>query len=265
MEPERTWLASMADAYDRHLGPAVFGPYAADLAARAVTHAPRRVLELAAGTGEVTRALAAALPEAALTATDLNRAMVELGSQRVPSAHWQVADALDLPFSAGTYELVACQFGVMFFPDKVAGLREATRVLVPDGNLLVSTWAGIETHAFAAALASALERVLPHDPPTFVAAIPHGYADPELFASDIARAGLEDISVESVTLMGSAPSAAELALGFCTGTPLRAQLAARGDVDELTDRVAAQMGAELGPGPVTGTMTAYVAQARKPS
>ena len=146
----------------------------------------------------------------------------------------------------------------MFFPDKVAGLREAARVLVPGGRLLISSWAEAEQHLFATALVRALERVLPLDPPTFVARVPHGYADPDRVVADVRAAGFAGVAVEAVTLTGTSPAAADVALGFCTGTPLRAGLEERGDLDVLTRAVAAEMTAELGEGPVSGAMTAYV-------
>ena len=129
----------MPEAYDRWLVPAVFHPFAVDFARRAARHAPRRVLEIAAGTGVLTRELVTVIPAAEVTATDLNAAMADLGSRRVPGAAWQQADALRLPFGDDQFDLVACQFGVMFFPDKPAAFREARRVLAPGGGLLFSS------------------------------------------------------------------------------------------------------------------------------
>src|SRR5437588_7111091 len=158
----------MPEAYERLLAPAVFQPFAADLARRASARRPRRVLELAAGTGLLTTELLAASASADVTATDLNAAMVELGRQRAPDAAWRQADAMDLPFDAGQFDLVLCQFGAMFFPDKQAAFAEMCRVLTPDGAALLSTWAALDTHAFQAALVAGLERAFPNDPPTFM-------------------------------------------------------------------------------------------------
>src|SRR3954462_14793955 len=107
----------MSAAYDEYLVPAVFRPYADDLAARVARYRPPAVLELAAGTGVLTQAVAARLPETQITATDLNVAMVDVGSVHVPTATWRQADAMQLPFEDAVFDLVACQFGVMFFPD----------------------------------------------------------------------------------------------------------------------------------------------------
>lgn len=141
----------MPVAYDRWLAPAVFQPFAVDLAQRAARLSPRRVLEIAAGTGVLTRELVASIPAAEITATDLITAMVEFGSRQVPAAAWQVANALHLPFDDKQFDLVVCQFGVMFFPDKAAAFGEARRVLTGGGRVLFNAWGTVRTHGFAAA------------------------------------------------------------------------------------------------------------------
>jgi SAM-dependent methyltransferase len=253
----------MPDVYDRLLGPTVFRPYAVDLGARAAAAGGRRVLELAAGTGLVTAELVARLPDAEVTATDLNAAMVELGRERVPGARWQQADALDLPFEAGQFDLAVCQFGVMFFPDRPAAFREARRVLTDEGTLLFNVWAAIETHDFGDAVESGLARLFPDDPPRFLSSVPHGYADPDAVVADAKAAGFREATIESVTLTGEAVSASAVAEGFCMGTPLRAQIEARGDLAAAVDAAAAEVERRLGagPGPVAGRMTAYVVTA----
>ena len=253
----------MPEAYERWLVPAVFRPFAVDLARRTARLAPRRVLEIAAGTGVLTRELAAAIPEAQLTATDLNAAMVKFGSREAPGAAWQQADVLHLPFAVEQFDLVVCQFGVMFFPDKPAAFREVRRVLAPGGKLLFSIWGTVDTHGFAAALLAGVKRAFPNDPPTFIAAVPHGYAEVDQAVADLAAGGLDCLSVEPVTLDGGSPSAADIAAGFCTGTPLRAAIEDRGDLAETTMIVSTEMTARLGDGPVTATMTAYVIEAQR--
>ena len=166
-----------------------------------------------------------------------------------------------LPFDAGQFDLIACQFGVMFFPDKPAAFAEARRVLTPDGTLLVSTWGSIDTHDFQAALVAGLERAFPEDPPTFMVSVPHGYADVDIVVGDLRAGGLDCVAVESVTLEGHAASAADLAVGYCTGTPLRPAIEARGDLATTTAVVAREMETRLGAGAVTGKMTAHVIEA----
>ena len=258
---ERLWVDSMPEAYERWLAPTVFQPFARDLARRVSARAPHRVLELAAGTGVLTRELVAAVASAEVTATDLNDAMVDFGRRQAPGAAWRQADAMALPFDAGQFDVVACQFGVMFFPDKPAAFAEARRVLTPEGTLLLSTWAAVDTHDFQAALVAGLERAFPEDPPTFMVSVPHGYADVDVVVADLRAGALDCVAVESVTLEGRAASAADVAAGYCTGTPLRPEIEVRGDLAAATAVVTSEMEARLGTGAVTGRMTAYIFEA----
>ncbi|MCU1672570.1 MAG: ubiE 4 [Frankiales bacterium] len=257
------WVGSMPELYDSRLGPALFAPYASELARRAAALAPATVLELAAGTGRVTTQLVRALPHAHVLATDLNDGMVAWGGAHVPGATWQQADAQQLDLPGGTVELVVCSFGVMFLPDRLRGYREVARVLAPQGALLLTVWDVVAANAFAQALVDALAVVLPEQTPDFVARIPHGYADPDRLRADLAEAGFQDVAVDRVVLLGRAPSAQVLAEGFCGGTPLRFALEQRGQLDELTARVAAELELRLGPGPVEGELAAYVVTARR--
>jgi SAM-dependent methyltransferase len=240
----------------------VFHPFAVGLARRAARLTPRRVLEIAAGTGVLTRELIAAIPAAKVTATDLNAAMVEFGSRRAPGAAWQQADALHLPFGDKRFDLVVCQFGVMFFTDRPAAFRETRRVLTPKGSLLFSTWGTVGTHGFAAALMAGVKRAFPDDPPMFIVAVPHGYSDIGQVAADLAAGGLDCVAAEPVTLDGHSGSAADVAAGFCTGTPLRMAIEDRGDLMAATAAISKEMTARLGNGAVTAKMTAYVVEAR---
>lgn len=260
-EADSVWGVSMSEAYERWLVPTVFRPFAADLALRTAAHAPRRVLELAAGTGALTRELVDTLDAAEVIATDLNEAMVGLGRVREPRAEWRRADAMQLPFEDGEFDVVACQFGVMFFPNKPAAFTEARRVLTPAGTLIMSTWGRLEEHDFQAALVAALEQVFPDDPPTFMVAVPHGYADLDAVVGDLSTGGLRCVHAEAVTLQGTAASAAEVAAGYCKGTPLRAGIEARGELEALTALIMKEMERQLGSAPVTGQMTAHVVEA----
>jgi SAM-dependent methyltransferase len=187
--------------------------------------------------------------------------MVDFGRQRVPGAVWQQADAMSLPFDDGQFDLVVCQLGVMFFPDKPAAFAEARRVVTPEGLMIISMWSTLDSHDFQAALVAGLEHAFPDDPPRFMTSVPHGYADVDVVVADLATGGLRCVGVESVTLEGHAESAADLAAGYCTGTPLRAEIEVRGDLAATTAVVADQMEARLGAGRVTGMMTAHVFEA----
>jgi SAM-dependent methyltransferase len=252
----------MSAAYDDLLVPAVFRPYAEELAARVAQLAPRVVLELAAGTGALTLAMLARLPEAQVTATDLNVAMVDVGSARVPAATWQQADAMQLPFDDATFDVVACQFGVMFFPDRPAAYAEVARVLRPGGTFVFSTWGPLATHEVETTVLAALAERFPEDPPTFLARIPHGYHDAELIAADLASGGFQGVQVDTVVLDCTGRTAAELARGYCRGTPLRPEIEARGDLESSIPVVASALARQFGTGQVTGAMSALVVTAR---
>jgi len=252
----------MSTAYDEHLVPAVFRPYADDLADRVARHRPRDVLELAAGTGVLTAAMLARLPEARVTATDLNVAMVDVGSARVPAARWQQADAMQLPFDDASFDLVACQFGVMFFPDRPAAYGEVARVLRPGGHFVFNCWGPLATHEVEVAVLAALAESFPDDPPSFLARVPHGYHDAEIVTADLAAAGFGGLHIETVELDCTGKTAADLARGYCRGTPLRPEIEARGDLEAATGVVAAALERRFGSGEVVGRMAALVVEAQ---
>jgi SAM-dependent methyltransferase len=254
----------MPEVYDRCLGPALFAPPARYLAGMAAGLAPRAVLELAAGTGILTAELVRALPAANVTATDLNPDMVSWAARTVPAATWLVADAKTLEFADASFDLVACQFGVMFFPDKPAAFAEVARVLRPGGTLLFDVWDTVDTTTVTATLTAALADVLPDETPDFVTRIPHGYHDPGRIRADVEAGGLVVDALERVVLRGTGASAGVVAEGFCRGTPLRFALERRDDLETLTVAVAGRMTARLGTGPVEGELGAIVVSAHRP-
>jgi ubiquinone/menaquinone biosynthesis C-methylase UbiE len=140
---DKQFTGSIPQMYQRFLVPLIFEPYARDLAERVAAVGPATVLETAAGTGVLTRALAARLPaQAQIVATDLNQPMLDLATLITPAdarLTWRQADALALPFADQSFDVVACQFGVMFFPDRIRGYKEAFRVLKPGGRFMSGT------------------------------------------------------------------------------------------------------------------------------
>lgn len=254
------WAQDMSAAYEEYLVPAVFRPYAADLAARVARRQPSTVLELAAGTGALTAAITTEVPATHVVATDLNQAMIDIGSARVPAAEWRPADAMDLPFDDATFDLVACQFGVMFFPDRPGAFAEVARVVRPGGQFLFNCWGPLAGHDVESTVIAALADRFPDDPPTFLARVPHGYHDVDRITADLDRAGLVAARVETVELECRADSPASLARGYCRGTPLRAEIAARGDLTATEEGVAAALEDRFGRGPVVGRMTALVVE-----
>jgi SAM-dependent methyltransferase len=263
-EASRVWAEDMSAAYDEYLVPAVFRPYADDLASRVARHRPQDVLELAAGTGVLTRAMMASLPQARVTATDLNVAMVDVGSAQVPAATWRQADAMQLPFGDASFDLVACQFGVMFFPDRPAAYADVARALRPGGHFLFNCWGPLATHDVEATVIATLAESFPDDPPDFLARVPHSYHDADRIAADVATAGFGGVVIEMVQLDCIGKAAADLARGYCRGTPLRGEIEARGDLDSTTGAVAIALERRFGSGPVVGRMAALVVSATSP-
>jgi ubiquinone/menaquinone biosynthesis C-methylase UbiE len=222
------FAGSIPARYDRSLGPLLFEPYARIVAERARSLAPNRVLETAAGTGIVTEALLNALPNADIVATDLNQAMLDVARAKLGSAvTLTAADALDLPFADGEFDLVVCQFGVMFFPDKVKGNAEARRVLCDGGTYLVAIWDELERNPVSKAISRAVGAEFPADPPRFIERAPFGYADHGQIEADLRAAGFSDIAIETVPL-DSRVDAHEAAYGMCCGSPLTAEIEERG-------------------------------------
>jgi SAM-dependent methyltransferase len=262
VETDRQFAGSIPALYDRFMGPMLFQPYAADLAARAKALAPRHLLEVAAGTGMATRALAAALPESEIVATDLNQAMLDYAAKVLSAPHvsFRQADGQALPFADGKFEIVACQFGVMFFPDRVKGFREARRVLAVGGRYLFSVWADLGSNDFAQTITEELEARFPEDPPRFLMRTPYGHHNIAHLTRDLAAAGFADVKVESVDSIGRAPSARDAAIGFCQGSPLRGEIEARqpGGLEAVTEAVAEALAARFGRGPVEGRLRAHV-------
>ena len=209
---DKIFAGSIPEVYERFLVPLIFESYALDLARRLAKTKPGAVLETAAGTGVLTRAIASALPAPArLTATDLNQPMLDHAKSRQPAdsrIEWRQADALALPFEDRSFDAVACQFGVMFFPDKAQGYREARRVLKPGGHFFFSVWDRIEENDFADTVTQALAAVFPQDPPRFLARTPHGYHDEKQILQELKAVGFANVSFDAVDARSKASVAA---------------------------------------------------------
>jgi SAM-dependent methyltransferase len=261
---DKVFAGSIPKLYESHLVPLIFQPYAGDIAQRLASRSPTRVLEIAAGTGVVTRALASALPDRpAIVATDLNQTMLDqaaaTGTDR--PVEWRQADAMQLPFADAEVDAVVCQFGVMFFPEKSKAFAEARRVLRPQGVFIFNVWDRIEENDFANVVTAAMEAVFPEDPPRFLARTPHGYYDHATIQRDLAQGGF-DASPEIVTIAARsrAESARVPAVAFCQGTPLRNEIEARnaGRLGEATDAAAQAIARRFGGGAVDGKIQAHV-------
>jgi ubiquinone/menaquinone biosynthesis C-methylase UbiE len=263
---DKLFAGSIPEIYDRFLVPLIFEPYAVDLAGRAAALEPRDVLETAAGTGVLTRALAARLPPATpIVATDLNQPMLDQAAKRQQggAVEWKQADALALPFGDRSFDLVACQFGAMFFPDKVQGYREARRVLRPGGHMLFNVWDRISENEFPDGVTETLAALFPDAPPRFLARTPHGHHDVRQIRHDLEAAGFAQVAVDGVDALSKAPTARHVAVAFCQGTPLRNEIEARGAsrLEEATNRVADALARRFGDGAIEGRIRALVISA----
>jgi len=262
------FTGSVPALYEQLLVPLIFQPYAEDMARRVRALQPARVLELAAGTGVVTRALAAALPaDTTLVATDLNPAMLEEAARQpiARAVSWRQADACALPFAAESFDAVVCQFGAMFFPDRVQGYKEAHRVLAPGGTLLFNTWDAIGQNEFADEVTRALAEVFPAAPPRFLARTPHAYHERARIEADVAAAGFKEVRVEVLPARSRAASAGLPAIAYCQGTPLRGELEALGRdaLATATDAAKAALARRFGDGAIDGKIQALVVTASK--
>ena len=257
------FVGSIPELYDRHLGPVLFEPYAIELARR-LPPGTTRVLEVAAGTGRVTRRLLSALPAAGtLLATDLNDAMLVRAAQLItdPRVTWRAADAQALPLPDGELDVVVCQFGLMFVPDKPRALREMRRVLRPGGRLLLATWDQLERNAASKVLHELAIAAFPGDPPLFMLT-PFSLPDREALRALVADAGFANVEVETVECTGHSESAADLAIGMVRGNPLWNQIVERGiDAPAFERAVAAALAARFGEQPCRSPLSAHVVTA----
>lgn len=264
IERDKVFAGSIPKFYDTLMVPLIFEAYAADLAELVAASSPRSVLETAAGSGVVTRALAPKLCAGArYVVTDLNQPMLDYAAARQGAdsrIEWRQADALDLPFEDASFDVVCCQFGAMFFPNRVVGYAEARRVLRPSGRFVFNVWDRIEENAFAEEVTNAVATVFPDDPPRFLARTPHGYHDIALIREELSRAGFARIEIETREQVSCATSARAAATAYCLGTPLRNEIEARdaGLLQLATDRAMEAIAKRHGEGPVAGKIQAHV-------
>jgi ubiquinone/menaquinone biosynthesis C-methylase UbiE len=255
--------------YEKHLVPLLFRPYAEILAEYAARFQPQDILETAAGTGVVTNALTQAIPNARIVATDLNQAMLDVAGTRVSSGNvsFRQADALDLPFDDGAFDLVVCQFGVMFYPDKVRGNSEARRVLRDGGHYLFAVWDRIDRNILSNIANESMRELFPDNPPQFMLRGPFSYYDPEWIERDLRAAGFNDIKIESITLECRSASAEDGARGLVYGSPMGVELAmddyGSDALDRVYEKVLSAMREYEGPDGFDAPMTAHIVTATK--
>lgn len=262
------YVGNIPRHYDQNLGPLLFTDYAADLARRVATLNPRRVLETAAGTGIVTRALRDALPaKAGLTATDLNAAMLDIAAKKFrPSetVEFRTADATALPFADASFDVIVCQFGVMFFPDKDKSYREAFRVLDTGGQYVFSIWDSHRHNPIGRIAHEVIGSFFPADPPQFQS-VPFAYRF-EPIKESLIDAGFASISATILKSQKEIADFSMLARGLVYGSPIIDQVQQRGGVDaeRIVEAIVRNFRATFGDEPAVIPRQAIVFSANKP-
>jgi ubiquinone/menaquinone biosynthesis C-methylase UbiE len=264
---DTVFAGSIPAIYDRYMVPLLFAPYAELVADRARSLAPARILETAAGTGVVTQALHRAVPEARIVATDLNPPMLQQAGQRVRSdkVRFQPADAQELPFGDASFDLVVCQFGVMFFPDKVKGNAEARRVLRDGGRYLLVIWDKVDRNLATSVAGKAVAPLFPENPDPFYERIPFRYHEREGIERDLRAAGFTDVEFETAELRSRAASARDAAIALVQGTPMRSEIEQRDPamLGPATDAAAEALTQFEGPDGFDAPMSAHLVTATK--
>jgi len=261
-DPNVIFEGSIPGNYDRYLGPALFEPFAKDIIARLSDEQPAKVLEIACGTGILTRRLRDSLaPTVQIVATDLNPGMFAFAQGKFhpnEKIEWHAADAAALPFPDGSFDAVVCQFGLMFVPDKEMAMRECYRVLTRGGVFLFNVWDSIERNPIGQMAHQTIASFFEHDPPNFYE-LPFGFFDTDLIRGMLGRAGFKAIEVSRVTLPCRSPSAADLATGLVRGNPVATAIEERGvDVEDVIRAVSQRIAEQCGSAPVESTIQAFV-------
>jgi ubiquinone/menaquinone biosynthesis C-methylase UbiE len=268
-ERHAAFVGSVPATYDRYLGPILFHHYADDLAARLPVSRGTRVLEVACGTGILTERLVRRLGgQGTVVATDLNEAMIAHAQARIPGVpglEWRQADGTRLPFAGCSFEAVVCQFGLMFFPDKAAGVREAFRVLAPGGIYLFNVWGALERNAITRIAHDTIGTFFPVDPPQFYT-VPFSLHDTAVVRGLLDAAGFAEVQLETVEKVGQSPSAVDAATGLVEGNPVLESIVERRPeaLPDIKAAVARNVAAKLGDHPVRCHLQAHVFSARRP-
>lgn len=263
------FVGNIPENYDQRLGPNIFVDYADDIVRRVVGGNPSAVLEIAAGTGIVSRRLRDALPaSASLSVTDLNGPMLEIAKSKFSddeNATFQSADALSLPFDDNSFDAAICQFGLMFFPDKQASFAEVARVLKPGGTYLFNTWGTLHENPFSEIADGVAREAFPDDPPMFYK-VPFSYHDAQAVQSDMHVGGLTDTRHEQVNIEKTIADITEFSKGLVFGNPLIGEIESRGGVtaDEIANQIERQMSKAFGTDPSVMPLVAHVFSGKVP-
>ena len=267
MPPNTATAGSVPENYDRYLGPLLFEPYAEDIANKIRGKKYKNVLELACGTGRVTRHLRRVLPpDTKLVATDSHADMLKVASESMPNENinWQTADAQELMFADESFDLVICQFGLMFVTDKMKAMSEAFRVLKRGGIFIFNTWDKIENNEVIYLGNQIICSYFPEKPPSFYR-VPFSLCQPDQLETWLVAAGFRNIKVEGVEKEGTSPSAKEAAIGMVEGNPIYGLIIEKDPKLVVVIRTAVEqkIAAAFGSHPLKSPLKAWVVEATK--
>ncbi|MBI1729084.1 class I SAM-dependent methyltransferase [Candidatus Acetothermia bacterium] len=263
-----SFAGSIPENYDKYLGPMIFEPYAKDLAQRAAKVSGSSVLEIAAGTGVATRSLRDALPPATkIVATDLNEPMLEIAKSKfkpTEKIEFKPADAMSLPFPDQAFDTAVCQFGVMFFPDKLASFREVARILKPQGRYLFNVWDSLDYNPIPKSMHGLTTSLYRENPPGFYQT-PFGFYQIDPIKEMLLSTGFQKITFSVLKCPLSSPSARDAATGLVKGNPISLQILERQthSIEEVMSHVERELANKFGKAPVRSSMQAIVVEAQK--
>jgi len=258
------FIGSIPENYDSGLGPVLFVGWASEIADLVAQRQPNSVLELAAGTGFVSRVLRDRLPGSTrLVVTDLNAPMLQIARAKFgedENVEFQTVDATDLGFPEGCFDYVLCQFGVMFFPDKARSHSEVFRVLKAGGTYLFTTWDAWDVNRFGQTIHETIGAFFPTDPPGFYK-VPYGYCDRDEIRNLMEQVGFNGVEVKQASIDARIDSASDFARGLVFGNPLYEEILSRGgDPEAVRSALEAVIEDEIGPKLTLGIV---IAQGRK--
>jgi ubiquinone/menaquinone biosynthesis C-methylase UbiE len=261
-----SFTGSVPENYDKYLGPFLFEHYASVIANRLSRIKPSKILDIACGTGIVTKKIEEALPNSQIIGLDLNPDMIEFGRKKLKnsSIEWKVANAVNLPFDDDTFDAVVCQFGVMFFPDKAAAFKEARRVLKPNGTFIFNTWDSLETNELFLTSDKVINRIFTNNPPDFYK-VPFSFYDTKEIEKLLNEAGFSDIKIEYIKTKGENESVKSLAIGLVEGNPIYGQITERdaSKIPFIKSEIEKDVSSRFGDNPVKADLSAIMCTCRK--
>lgn len=274
MNQEQRWQldGTAAELYQRYLVPAITAQWAADLIERAAPQTGERILDVACGTGVVARLAAERIRTGRVVGLDLNTGMLAVARSLPrgagPNIEWLEGSVLDLPFEDGRFDLVTCQLGLQFFPDRAKALQEIHRVLVPNGRLALSVYSAIERTPVAQALANALDQHLGPGA-SVIKRSEHSLSDPNALERVVRDQGFHDLSLQAVTITIRFDSPHDYVRLQIAATPMADLVNGMSSeqrevvIDRITTALMTSLGQSAGSGELCSPQEAFVVLARR--